>query len=111
MKSDPGLEFLAAGIAVFSLQRFDDQPIPDGFRRNFDFLRRSINDGVDGLDIGFKCPFGGAGDLEADAAQIFGLTSITNFAASSGTGAGKMADTGHGRVSGGGPEDQYKVES
>jgi len=104
MKSDPGLEFLAAGKAVFSLQRFDHQPIPDGLGRNFDFLRRSIHDGVDGLDIGFKCPFGGAGDLEADAAQIFGLTSITNFAAGGGTGAGKMADTGHMKV----PEGQYE---
>lgn len=60
-------QLLLAGVAVFSLEGLDHEPLFDGSGGDLDPLRSPIHDRPYILEIGLECPLVDRGDLQANA--------------------------------------------
>ena len=99
-------QLLLAGVAVFSLQGFDHQPLLDSPGADLDPLGATIHDRSDDLEIGLESPLAQCGHLQANAPEILGTTAIASRATDRGSFSREMADSWH-RVN---PSSEAKID-
>src|SRR5207247_9971112 len=78
-----------------ALDRLLDQAAADGADGDADRLDRAVDLDLDPLEVREEPPLGGAGDLAADAAEVFGLAAVALLVAADGLLAGNRTLHAH----------------
>src|SRR5580700_1062457 len=89
-------ESLRRGLGfVFPVNGLGDQSLADGLGRHLDADDAAVDDGANALNVGLEFARGDAGDLGADAAQVFGLAAMGDLVTKGGLFSGVVTNTSH----------------